>query len=411
MRKAKGLTALDVSRLSDVGMNFVGGVAGLALLISDTGAKSWILRVSIAGKRRHMGLGGFPDVTLAEAREKAREKRAMVEKGIDPIEDRRAKNAALIASRAKALTFADCVDAYLAAHADTWKNPKHRQQWRNTLGTYAGPVIGPVDVSLVDTGLVLKCLEPIWKTKNETASRLRGRIESVLSWATTRGYRQGENPARWKGHLDNLLAAPSMIQKTEHHAALSYKEVGGFILALRKMEGMGARALEFAIMTAARSGEVRGATWQEFDLAAATWTVPADRMKAGKEHRIPLSDAALGLLRALPQMDAFVFPGARSGRPLSDMSLTAVLRRMDRGDLTAHGFRSTFRDWAGEVSNHPREVIEHALSHQLKDKAEAAYAHGTLFEKRARLMADWARYCATIPANAGNNVLSIHRTA
>ncbi len=407
-RKASELNALAVSRLSKVGMNFVGGVAGLALLISDTGTKSWVLRTSVAGKRRHMGLGGYPDVTMADARRKARELRELVDKGTDPIEERRAARAALAATRAKAMTFAACVDAYLAAHGDGWKNPKHRAQWHSTLDTYAGPVLGVLDVATVDTGLVLKVLEPIWKTKNETASRLRGRIESVLGWATTRGYRSGENPARWKGHLDTLLVAPSKVHKVEHHAALPFREIGAFMADLARMEGNGARALEFAILTATRSGEVRGATWAEIDMESHAWTIPAERMKMEKEHRVALSDAALALLRAMPQVGEFVFPGARNGRPLSDMSLTAVLRRMERGDLTAHGFRSTFRDWAGEVSNHPREVIEHALAHQLKDKAEAAYARGTLFDKRARLMADWARYCGTI--QTGGNVVELRKS-
>jgi len=242
-RKAKELSALEVSRLAKQGMNFVGGVAGLVLLVSDTGAKSWILRLSVAGKRREMGLGGYPDVPLADARRKARELREQVDMGADPIEERRTARATMAASRAKAMTFAQCVAAYLEAHGEGWKNAKHRQQWANTLDTYAGPFIGGIDVALVDTGMVLKVLEPIWKTKTETATRLRGRLENVLSWATTRGYRQGENPARWKGHLDTLLAAPSKIQKVEHHAALPFRETGTFMADLAKMEGIGARAL------------------------------------------------------------------------------------------------------------------------------------------------------------------------
>lgn len=266
-----------------------------------------------------------------------------------------------------------------------------------------------MQVSDVDLTHVLQILEPIWKDKTETASRLRGRIESVLNWATARGYRTGLNPARWRGHLDNLLPARGKIQKVEHHAALSYKELSGFILALRQQAGMGARALEFAILTAARSGEVRGATWAEIDTDAATWTIPAERMKVGKEHRVPLSDAALALLAALPRMGGtdLIFPNTK-GTALSDMTLTAVLRRMER-DVTAHGFRSTFRDWAGETTAYPREVIEHALAHQLKDKAEAAYARGSLFDKRRRLMDDWAIYCVTQAAKAGE-VVPIGRT-
>ena len=411
-RKATELNALAVTRLTKPGLHFVGAVAGLALLVADTGAKSWILRKSIAGKRRDMGLGGYPDVTLAQAREKAREKRALVEMGIDPIEDRRSKLATLAASRAKVMTFDECVTAYIKAHGDGWKNPKHRQQWQNTLDTYASPFIGAIDVALVDTGLVLKCLEPIWKDKTETATRLRGRIENVLDWATTREYRQGENPARWRGHLDQLLVKPSKIQKVEHHAALPYAEIGPFMAALKGMEGMGARALEFAILTAARSGEVRGATWAEIDLKAGTWTIPPERMKAGKEHRVPLSARAVELLEALPRIEgeAIVFTSSKKDKPLSDMSLTAVLRRMDRGDLTAHGFRSTFRDWASETTAYPGDVVEMALAHTIKNAVEAAYRRGDLFEKRARLMADWAKYCGTIKTTGGN-VLELRQAA
>lgn len=385
-------------------MYFVGGVDGLALQVSGAGARSWILRKMIAGKRRDMGLGGFPDVTLAGAREKARQIRELVDQGIDPIEDRRAKRAALAAERAKAMTFAQCVTAYLDAHGDSWKNAKHRQQWANTLDTYANPIIGNLNVAAVDTGLVLKVLEPIWKTKTETASRLRGRIENILSWATVRGYRQGENPARWKGHLDKLLASRSKIQLVTHHAALPYAELGGFMADLARMEGMGARALEFAILCASRSGEVRGATWGEFDLAAGVWIIPAERMKAKREHRVPLSSKAVSLLNTLPRLDGteLVFPGTNG--ELSNMSLTAVLRRMNRGDLTAHGFRSTFRDWAAEQTAYPSEVVEMALAHTIGNKVEAAYRRGDLFDKRRRLMDDWAKYCGTIGGAAGEVV-------
>lgn len=403
-RKAKELSALEVNRLSKAGMYFVGGVAGLALQVSGAGARSWILRKMIAGKRRDMGLGGFPDVTLAGAREKARQIRELVDQGIDPIEDRRAKRATLAAERAKAMTFAQCVTAYLDAHGDSWKNAKHRQQWANTLDTYANPIIGNLNVSAVDTGLVLKVLEPIWKTKTETASRLRGRIENILSWATVRGYRQGENPARWKGHLDKLLAARMKIQQVTHHAALPYAELGGFMADLAKMDGMGARALEFAILCASRSGEVRGATWNEIDLNAGVWIIPAERMKAKREHRVPLSGKAISLLNTLPRLDGteLVFPGT-SGQ-LSNMSLTAVLRRMNRGDLTAHGFRSTFRDWAAEQTAYPSEVVEMALAHTIGNKVEAAYRRGDLFDKRRRLMDDWAKYCGTARGLAGEVV-------
>lgn len=403
-KKAKELSALEVNRLSKAGMHFVGGVAGLALQVSGAGARSWILRKMIAGKRRDMGLGGFPDVTLAGAREKARQIRELVDQGIDPIEDRRAKRATLAAERAKAMTFAQCVTAYLDAHGDSWKNAKHRQQWANTLDTYANPIIGNLNVAAVDTGLVLKVLEPIWKTKTETASRLRGRIENILSWATVRGYRQGENPARWKGHLDKLLAARSKIQQVAHHAALPYAELGGFMADLAKMDGMGARALEFAILCASRSGEVRGATWDEIDLNAGVWIIPAERMKAKREHRVPLSSKAVSLLNTLARLDGteLVFHGT-SGQ-LSNMSLTAVLRRMNRGDLTAHGFRSTFRDWAAEQTAYPSEVVEMALAHTIGNKVEAAYRRGDLFDKRRRLMDDWAKYCGTARGVVGEVV-------
>lgn len=398
------VSAIEVSRLKKVGMNFVGVIPGLALLISPTGTKSWILRIRIAGKTRDMGLGGYPAVTLAGVRERARVIREKADMGIDPIEERRTARATMAASRAKTMTFDQCKEKYLEAHNDGWKSPKHRAQWKNTLDTYAGPFIGAIDVALVDTGLVLKCLEPIWKDKTETATRLRGRIESVIDWATTRGYRQGENPARWKGHLDQLLVKPGKIKKVEHLAALPYSETGGFMAELKQMEGMGARALEFAILTAARSGEVRGATWNEIDLDARTWTIPGERMKAGKEHRVPLSDQAIQLLKALPTVaeETLIFFSSKKGNPLSDMTLTATLRRMGRNDITAHGFRSTFRDWASETTAYPGDVVEMALAHAIGNKVEAAYRRGDLFEKRARLMADWARYCGTVQLSADN---------
>jgi integrase len=400
-RKTKPLGALEVQRLTTPGMHFVGEVAGLALLVSPTGARSWILRATIAGKRRDMGLGGYPDVTLADARRRARDLREQIDNGIDPIGQRREARAALAAKLAKAMTFNQCVDAYLDAHNESWSNTKHRQQWRNTLATYAGPVIGGLDVAQIDTGLVLKVLQPIWSEKTETASRLRGRIESVLSWATTAGYRSGENPARWKGHLENLLAMPTKIAKVEHHPALPYRELGAFMADLAQMPGEGARALEFAILTAARSGEVRGATWAEIDMDLALWTIPGERMKAKNEHAVPLSDAALDLLRNQSREVDLVFPGARAGRPLSDMSLTAVLRRMGRSDVTAHGFRSTFRDWAAEQTAYPSDVVEMALAHTITNKVEAAYRRGDLIEKRRRLMAEWAKYCATVGPATG----------
>lgn len=407
------LSALEVSRLHKKGFHGVGGVTGLYLHVTQSGARSWILRIMVAGKRTDAGLGSYPSVTLAMAREKARVMREAIWAGENPILDRHAKRAVLIASRAKSLTFAQCQEKYLEAHRDGWKNTKHRAQWKSTLDTYAGPFIGGIDVALVDLSLVMKCLDPIWKDKTETASRVRGRIESVLDWATTRGYRQGDNPARWKGHLDQLLVKPSKIQKVEHHAALPYGEIGLFMAALKDMPGYGARALEFAILTAARSGEVRGATWQEIDLEAGIWIVPAERMKAGKEHRVPLSERAVELLKNLakPDGEILVFPSSKKNNPLSDMSLTAVLRRMDRGDLTAHGFRSTFRDWASETTSYPGDVVEMALAHTIKNAVEAAYRRGDLFDKRVRLMTEWAKFCAALPVATGGNVLEMRRSA
>lgn len=407
---AKGidkLTALAVKKTSSPG--YYGDGGGLWLQISKTGTKSWIFRFTspITKKAREMGLGSVDTYSLAEARIRAKKARQTVDEGIDPIAEREAEKQKVQVAAAMTMTFAQCAAAYIEAHEAGWKNLKHAAQWKSTLATYANPEIGNLSVAVVDTAWILKILEPIWKTKNETANRLRGRLEAVLDWATVRGYRAGNNPARWKGHLDTLLPAPSKIQKVIHHAALPYKDIGQFMLNLKAKDGIAALALQFAILTAARSGEVRGATWDEIDFENRTWTIPANRMKAGKEHRIPLSDSALSILQVIPRMidNPLVFPAPRGGL-LSDMTMTAVLRRMERGDLTVHGFRSTFRDWAGEMTAYPREVIEHALAHQLKDKAEAAYARGTLFAKRKQLMDSWATFCST-PIVTADNVISL----
>lgn len=342
-----------------------------------------------------MGLGGFPDVTLAGAREKARAARLQVEQGIDPIEQRREARNVLMAAHASAKTFSECVAGLLAAREGEWRNAKHRWQWENTLQTLAGPVMGHLRVADIKLAHVLDVLQPIWSNKTETASRLRGRIEAVLDWATARGYRDGANPARWKGHLDQLLARPSKIAKPKHYAALPLDEMPAFLARLRASEGAGARALEFAILTAARSGEVRGAAWAEVDLDAAVWTVPGERMKAKKEHRVPLSPQALKLLRALPRVEdqSLIFPAPRGG-VLSDMALVAVVRRMGV-EVVPHGFRSTFRDWAAERTNFPNELAEMALAHAIDSKTEAAYRRGDMLEKRAAMMASWATACET----------------
>lgn len=395
-RKATEMGPLAVSRLTSPGLHFVGGVAGLALQVTPSGARSWVLRFVVGGKRREMGLGGFPDVTLAGARDAARTARAKVKAGADPIEDGRAARSALRAATLAAITFEESALRYVKAHESGWRNPKHAAQWRSTLATYAFPIVGDVLVRDVELPQVLAVLEPLWHVKTETASRLRGRVEAVLDWATGRGFRSGPNPARWKGSLATCLPAPGKVAKVEHHAALPLGEVGAFMQTLREQAGMGARALEFAILTAARSGEVRGALWAEIDRGAAVWTVPADRMKASKEHRVPLSNAALALLDALPRIagDELVFPAQRGGM-LSDMTLSAVLRRM-KVDAVPHGFRSTFRDWCSERTNYPREAAEMALAHAIGDKVEAAYRRGDLFEKRRLMMADWAQFLARL---------------
>jgi len=410
------LSARKVATESKAGLYGDGG--GLYLKVTPSGTKSWVFRYWSDGRRHALGLGPVHTVTLAEAREKARDQRRLRLDGHDPVNVKRAKAAERRVETAKTMTFEQCAKAYIGAHETGWKNAKHAAQWPATLETYAYPVFGNLPVAAIDTGLVMKAVEPIWATKPETASRVRGRIESVLDWAKAREYRQGENPARWKGHLDNLLPAPSKAKRAarrttgrgEHHAALPYGEMAGFMVALRQQEGVAARALEFAILTATRTSEVLGATWSEIDLQGRMWAIPGSRMKAGKEHRVPLSDAALALLAGLPRRGDYVFPGAREGSPLSNMALLMTLRRMGRGELTAHGFRSTFSDWCAERTAYPGEVREMALAHTVSDKVEAAYRRGDLFEKRRQLAEAWARFCAQ-PAPAGDNLVSFARPA
>jgi integrase len=401
------LSAVRVRSLRTPG--YYGDGGNLYFRVADGGTRGWIFRFAVRGRTRDMGLGAYPDVSLTTARELATACRRTVADGLDPIEVRKERRAAIRVEAAKAMTFDDCARAYIAAHEAGWRNAKHRQQWTNTLATYASPVFGKLPVQAIDTGLVMKAIEPLWTTKPETASRVRGRIEAILDWAKVRGYRTGENPARWRGHLDHLLPAKAKVRKVQHHAALPYAKIGAFMVALREQAGSGARALEFLVLTATRTSETLGATWDEFDLRARLWTIPPERMKAGREHRVPLSNAAMAILGGMQAIrnGPYVFPGARQGRPLSEMALLMLLRRMGHGDITAHGFRSAFRDWAAERTTFPREVAEMALAHAIPDAVEAAYRRGDLFDKRRKLMDAWAAYCAKAETSGANKVVSI----
>ena len=400
------LTAVKVAKTRARGRHADGG--GLYLQVGPTEGKAWLFRFMRNGQARQMGLGPLDAVTLSEARAAAGECRRLLHSGVDPIENRKAEANDSRLQDARALTFKQCAEAYIKSHSSGWRNAKHADQWRSTLTTYAYPSFGDLLVQTVDTTLVLKALEPIWTTKTETASRVRGRIESVIDWATARKYRHGENPARWRGHLDKLLPARSKVRKVVHHPALPYDEAGAFMAELRNREGVSARALELTILTAARTSEVLGALWEEVDLTAKVWTVPPARMKAGREHRVPLSNAAVAVLQAIKVDGAeLVFQGAKKDKSLSNMALLKLLDRMDRSDLTTHGFRSTFRDWAAERSAFPREVVETALAHIVSDKVEAAYRRGDLFEKRRKLMQAWANHCSSVKASG--EVISIAR--
>ena len=393
------LTALKVEKAKKAGMYADGG--GLYLRVTPEGTKNWVLRFMLDGRPRWMGLGPLALYGLKEARARALDARRKRHDGIVPIEARRAERAQQRLDAAKAITFKQCAEAYIAAHRAGWRNAKHAEQWGATLSTYAYPIIGALPVQAIDTGLVLKVLEPIWTAKPETANRVRGRLESILGFARVREYRNGENPARWRGHLDNQLPARSKVRKVEHHAALPYAELPAFLVSLREQEGIAARALEFAILTAARTGEVIGAQWNEIHLLDKIWTIPASRMKAHREHRVPLSPRVLVILgevrAARAGDDGFVFPGGKAGHPLSNMAFLMLLRRMGRSDLTAHGFRATFKTWASERSNFQNEIIEASLAHVTGGKVEQAYMRGDLFEKRRRLMQQWATFCTTAP--------------
>lgn len=398
-KKAKELSALEVKNINKPGLHAIGGVAGLLLQVTTTGARSWILRTMVGLKRRDIGLGGFPDVPLKLAREHARATREKIKNGIDPVEERKALRAHLMSTQALRLIFDDAAKQFLAQKQVEFKNKKHAAQWASTLKTYASPIIGNLPVSEIDINHLTRILEPIWLEKTETAKRVRGRIESVLSWATVSGYRKGENPARWKGHLEIVLQKPSKVTKVKHHKALPWQDIAIFMTHLKHHQGSSARALEFLILTAARSGEVRGATWKEIDLKNNMWTIPANRMKADKEHRIPLSKEATKLLKSLFKIegDDHLFPSPRGGE-LSDMALSSLVKRMNV-DVVPHGFRSTFRDWCSENTNYPTAVAEMALAHTIGNKVEAAYRRGDLLAKRTKLMNEWSIFCYIIQEN------------
>ncbi|WP_405222203.1 tyrosine-type recombinase/integrase [Lentisalinibacter sediminis] len=371
-------------------------------LVAKGGSKLWVYRYQIQGKRRDMGLGGYPELSLKEARELRDKYRKLAKSGADPIAARREERERAIRESRQGITFKECAAAYIESHQSGWRNPKHVAQWKNTLETYAYPKIGQSLVKDIDTEAILAILQPIWTKKTETASRVRGRIENILDWARVRGFRVGENPARWRGHLDKLLPKRSKVAPVTHHPALPYFELPAFMAELRQKDPISARALEFLILTAARTGEVIRATWEEFDLEAGIWTIPGERMKGSRPHRVALSKQAKAIVEKLKERreSEFVFPGARPNRPISSMTMLKLLRTLGHDGITVHGFRSTFRDWCAEQTSFPREIAEAALAHVLSDKTEAAYQRGDMFERRKKLMQSWANFGYTKAKNA-----------
>lgn len=411
---AKPMTALEIKQLKLPGRYAVGTVPGLQINISQQGVGQWLLRVVVGKRRRELGLGGYPAVSLAESIQRAREAKASIRNGVDPMQERRQQREALQRAQQRAITFDEAARRFLEAKGDEFTNAKHLAQWISTLKKYVSPYIGKKLVGEITDEDIFTVLQPIWRTKNETASRVRGRIEKVLSFAMQSGWRdKGLNPAAWNDNLDLRLPAPEKIAPVKHHPALPYARISDFMTALRQADGFGARALEFCILTASRSGTVRAATWHEIDLDARIWTCPADHMKLKREHRVPLSDDAIGLLKALPKVagTALLFPSSKH-TPLSDMTLSAVIKRLHLADtnaegqgftdpkrqhriVTVHGFRSTFKDWASEETSHSHQATEMALAHAVSNQVEAAYRRGELFNKRVALMAEWASFCSS----------------
>jgi integrase len=417
-KKAKELGALEVSRLIAPGFHAVGGVDGLGLQVADGGARSWVLRTMIGNKRKKMGLGGFPSVTLASARERARRAKDDIFQGINPIAERKEKRKDLAAKEAMDVTFKECAENYIETHRDTWKNAKHAAQWSSTMEAYAYPVIGNLWVRDVEIHHIVNILEPIWKTKTETAKRVRSRIQSVLGAAKTLKLRSGDNPAEWRENLQGILPDPAKFMKVEHFKAVPVLEVGLFMSLLRKVPGISARALEFLILTNVRSHNVRHATWGEIDFETKTWAIPGDdedtgqAMKTGVEHRVPLSSQALALLNGLDRIAGtdLIFPSPRKNTQLSDMSMTAVMRKMEI-KAVPHGFRSTFRDWAAEMTNFQAGIVEKAMAHAIGDKTVGAYLRSDVFQKRVRVMQSWADFCDRIREDSKGKVVSLRPAA
>ena len=406
MRSIYRLSAVTVATLKKPGYYADGGC--LYLRVAPGGTKGWIFRFGLAGKMRDAGLGAYPTVSLVKARKQAEAYRQVVVARIDPIEQRNEEREAARVQSATAMTFEQCAKAFIASHDAGWKNERHRGQWRATLATYCYPVLAGLPVQTVDTALVLKVLEPMWTQKPETASRVRGRIESILDWAKAHGNRDGENPARWRGHLDNLLPAKSKVRRVEHHAAMPYREIGMLMAKLRAETTASARALELLVLTATRVSETLSARWEEVDVEQRMWTIPPGRMKSGREHRVPLSARAIAILKEMADVrhNEYVFPGVKQGRPLTRNVFDALFPRLEL-TVTPHGFRSSFRDWAAETTNFPREAAELALAHAVGDSVERAYQRGDLLEKRRKLMEAWAAFCAQGPRSA--KVVSINR--
>jgi integrase len=410
-RASNKLSTLEVKK--DLPPGLYGDGDGLYLQVSNLKTKAWVFRFMMAGTARKMGLGSVDRVTLADARKKAKAAYSLVQDGVDPIDAREAKRSAEALEKAKVVTFKACAEKYIAAHEAGWKSEKHGAQWAATLERYANPVIGHLSVASIDVGLVLKVIEPIWSIKTETANRIRGRIESILDWARARGLRTGENPARWRGHLDQLLPARSSVAPVKNHKALPYTDLPRFMAALRQRDSVSARALEYTILTVARTGDTIGGIWAEIDPAERLWTVPAARVKGKKgarkrDHVVPLSDRAFDLLEAMPREGEFIFPGAKEKAPLSNMAMLEFLQGMGFGEkLTVHGFRSAFKDWCSDRTAYPNELSEMALAHTVSDKVEAAYRRGDMREKRRRLMADWAEFCASSARGVSANVVAL----